>query len=341
MSISDSFSVDKEKIFSIVPVATKAPPVIIVGLPRSGSSLLAEVVSSLTDWYVFDDLYFYRKVKSLNAATTRLTQIQLNELVKFLGSQIRARLKYGYYCIPNLSLSDVDKFNEALLDTFRNDLPFWYELLAEFMTRLALAQGCSNWGFKAPQDFMNAKYYSKIFPGVKFIFLYRDPRKVLSSFKFVDEGNGDVRLYHPVFYSFYWRMAMKELTILEKSIPEHVLTVRYEDLVSHRDEQLNSIALFLGTSVVHINKQIKNNSSFKNKKVNAITPTETWLCEKIVGKYLKDCNYPEKLGRFRVSDINDLLLTTVVFVLNQAKRFFLNPAARQSILMYLKKIFYS
>jgi len=339
VSISTSLSDKKKNIFSLVPLATKTPPVIIIGLPRSGSSLLAEVASNLTDWYVFDDLYFYRKAKSLNATSERLNDSQLIELVSFLGGQVRARLKYGFYCIPNIALADVDKFNEALIETFKDNLPFWHELLAEFMTRLALSQGCSNWGFKAPQDFMNAQYYAKIFPKVKFIFLYRDPRKVLSSFKFVDKGNGDSRLYHPVFYSLYWRMAIQELSKLQKTVPNQVLSVRYEDLVRNSDEQINFISLFLNTTIGEVNKKIKNNSSFMNKEIKTITPTETWLCEKIVGRYIKYCNYPENMGCFRFQDIKDLSLTTVIFIINQIKRFVFSPTARQSILMYIKNIF--
>ena len=32
------------------------PPVIVVGLPRSGSSYLAHVLSCLEGWFIFDDL---------------------------------------------------------------------------------------------------------------------------------------------------------------------------------------------------------------------------------------------------------------------------------------------
>ncbi|WP_107666876.1 hypothetical protein [Cyanothece sp. BG0011] len=54
-------------LFSTTPVVEQStPPVIVVGLPRSGSSFLAHTLSTLKDWYVFDDLMIYQKVQGLD-----------------------------------------------------------------------------------------------------------------------------------------------------------------------------------------------------------------------------------------------------------------------------------
>ena len=49
-------------LFAISPVVSepKPSPVVVVGLPRSGSSFLSYVISQIDDWYVFDDLYLFR-----------------------------------------------------------------------------------------------------------------------------------------------------------------------------------------------------------------------------------------------------------------------------------------
>ncbi len=55
-------------LYSKVPVADSNPePIIIVGLPRCGTSFLADVVSQIGDWFIFDDLYLYRQAKAINA----------------------------------------------------------------------------------------------------------------------------------------------------------------------------------------------------------------------------------------------------------------------------------
>ena len=42
-------------------------PVVVVGLPLSGSSLLGHVLLQATDCYVFDDLYTARQAQELGA----------------------------------------------------------------------------------------------------------------------------------------------------------------------------------------------------------------------------------------------------------------------------------
>ena len=59
-----------DPLFSSQPVTAKdthSAPVIVVGMPRSGSSFLSHVLSQLPGWYVFDDLYLQDKVKEIGA----------------------------------------------------------------------------------------------------------------------------------------------------------------------------------------------------------------------------------------------------------------------------------
>ena len=66
----------KSILFSTTPIVQQpVPPVIVVGLPRSGSTYIAHVLSCFDDLYVFDDLYPYQFAKALNLAGN-LTQHQ-------------------------------------------------------------------------------------------------------------------------------------------------------------------------------------------------------------------------------------------------------------------------
>jgi len=193
-------------LFSTQPTEkSNQPPVVIVGLPRSGSSFLSHVTSHLDDWFIFDDLYLYREAKSIAAIDKPLNSDQLDKLIYFLGWQIRARIKFGVFCIPNMSLDDVDKMNKALKETYKDIPVYWHDLQEEWMTRLALNQGAKHWGYKAPQDFQLIDTLNKVYPNIKIIFLYRDPRKMLRSFKFVRDQDGSPELYHPIIYSYYWK----------------------------------------------------------------------------------------------------------------------------------------
>jgi hypothetical protein len=140
-------------LFARTPVAPahRSDPVVVVGLPRSGSSYLSHVLSSLGDWFVFDDLYLLRQAKGLGVEGPCSPE-QLEQLVFFLGWQVRARLKHDQDFVPlTLSLEDVDGLCEAVLATFQDAPPTWTALLEEWMVRLALHQGCRRWGWKAPR----------------------------------------------------------------------------------------------------------------------------------------------------------------------------------------------
>jgi hypothetical protein len=91
--------------------------------------------------------------------------------------------------------------DDALLTTFRGESIEWHELLEEWMTRLALHHGRSRWGYKAPQDFLHLDTLCELWPSVRFIFVYRDPRRVMASKKYVGEQDGNPNEYHPIVYA--------------------------------------------------------------------------------------------------------------------------------------------
>jgi len=318
---------------------TSQPPVVVVGLPRSGSSFLAHVISHLDDWFIFDDLYLYREAQAINAINAPLNAKQLEKLLFFLGWQIRARIKFGVFCVPKMALDDVDKMNSALIETYKNTPVFWYELQEEWMTRLALNQGAKYWGYKAPQDFQLIDTLNKAYPNIKIIFLYRDPRKMLRSFKFVRDQDGSPEQYHPIIYSYYWKKALQTLNMLIKKTPSRVLPIKYEELAKYPEEQAKRIASFLGTSVSKPIEISQNNSSFSSPEKQELTPTEIKICESITHEGLNDYGYDTNLGQLRLRDIPDLVRTSFTFAFHQLKRLILNKSARVSIKMYLKGLF--
>ncbi len=318
---------------------SQLPPVVIVGLPRSGSSFLAHVTSQLNNWFIFDDLYLYREAKAINAIDNPLTADQLDKLIYFLGWQIRARINFGVFCIPDMTLDEVDQMNYALQETFKNNPVYWHELQNEWMTRLCINQGCQYWGYKAPQDFQLTDILDKAYPGIKYIFLYRDPRKMLRSLKYVRDEDGKPEQYHPIIYSHYWKKAIQIMEKLRHKIPERLLAISYEGLAKNPQDYAQKIADYLGTSITSQIDIKQTNSSFKSSSDQRITPTEEKICELITKPYLAQQGYLDEEGIFRFCDIPDLIKTSFIFAMYQFRRIILNKSARVSILMYIKNIF--
>ncbi|MFK5893094.1 MAG: sulfotransferase [Pseudomonadota bacterium] len=335
--LSSSKSVVNDPLFltkQITTMVDRWPPVIAVGLPRSGSSFLSDIVSQLDDWYMFDDLYLYREAKSIGAIENNLTPSQLDKLLFFLGWQIRARIKFGTYSIPSMTLDDVDKMNDAIKVTFSGKEVRWYELLEEWMLRLAHNEGCTHWGYKAPQDFMCLDMLEKIFPGVSYIYIKRDPRKMMASLKYVNDNDGNPGQYHPVFYSLYWKNASK--IMLAHSCEHKVHNVKFEDLISAPRAEADKIAFFLNTNISGEIIVKQANTSFSNHKRKKLSDTEILICEKILGTSLMDYDYKLGKGRFRWIDIPELCFVSIRFLIYQGFRVFRSRSSLVSISSFIR-----
>lgn len=327
-----------EVLFSKIPVENISPePLIIIGLPRCGTSFLADVVSQIGDWYIFDDLYLYRQAKAIDATDQPLTEEQLVKLVNFLGWQIHARIKFGIFCVPKMQISDIEPMNQAIIETFKNSKIYWYQLQSEWMKRLAVNQGCKLWGYKAPQDFQITNQLLKHYPGAKFIFVYRDPRKMLRSLKFVRDDDGHPAQYHPFFYSLYWKKALKAHARLKESNSKSLLTVKYEDLSNSYQKVAIQIASFLGVELQHEIDGSNTNSSFKRThKESDIRPTEYFICEYLCKKELEYAGYRTTNSKARLSDMIEIIRISYVFSKYQLIRLIKSKSGRVSIMMYLK-----
>jgi hypothetical protein len=290
-------------------------------------------MSQIDDWYVFDDLYLYRTAMA-KGVDGPLTGEQLEELVEFLGWQLKARIKWVTFEPPRCTWDDVDRMNEALLTTFRGKPLLWHELLEEWMTRLARHHGCSHWGYKAPQDFMHLDLLRKLWPGVRFIFIYRDPRRVMASKKYVNDQDGDPRQYHPLVYSRYWRMSIEAMARAAGSA--NVQFVRFEELIADPNREASKIAQFLGTTFEGDVRRSDGNTSFTAGERKAITPTEEWICERIAGDAMQDQGYVLKQARPRLRDLPDLLWMSFRFTAHQSLRLATDGRARQSVRSFLK-----
>lgn len=244
---------------------SRQAPLLVVGLPRSGSSLLSHVMSQAPDWYVFDDLYIYREASNLGASHDQpLTKAQFEKLLFFMGWQIRARLRFGKYALPSCAEEEVEPMNAALRLCFKNRLPTWPELQKEWMARLALRSGATRWGWKSPGAFRIRDQLEQVYPGMKVVFLMRKPEAVLASYKHMqaDSQDGDPAQYHPIAYAYYWRSAARAwLDDQRKGIPNRHY-VRFEDLIEDTDSTTKRLSDFMDSQIGVVEMPNRPNSSF-------------------------------------------------------------------------------
>ncbi|MDJ0788587.1 MAG: sulfotransferase [Myxococcota bacterium] len=297
-------------------------PVIVVGLPRSGSSFLSHVISQLGDCFIFDDLYLHREAIGRDAMG-RLSDAHLRELLHFLGWQIRARLRWGSYSRPNLTEEDVEPMNESLVAAYSGrEAPTWYELQREWMTRLALAASARIWGYKCPGEFTHVDQLIEHYPDARFIYLMRDPTNVLASYKNIaGSTDGTPGQYHPVVYASYWRSAASAYRRhVERYGPERVMLVRFEDLVADPKGQADRIADFIGTERAREIDTPAPNTSFPEGGRRGISGLEERILSRVASAEAGHLGYTLPPGRISLRDGVEFAWISLRFAVYQVRR---------------------
>jgi len=297
--------------------------VVVVGLPRSGSSFLSHVLSQLPGWYVFDDLTLGSEVATIGAHGA-LDQRSLDRLVEFLGWQVWARKKHGLYSVPAVEKHEVARMNDALRASFTGQEATSLDLQEEWLVRLAERNGCRHWGFKSPRAYRGIDRLFAAYPRMKGIFIMRRPDNVLSSYKNMppDSQDGHPGNYHPLTHAWLWRSAADAWLDLSKRYPGRFLLVRFEDLVSNPQEVANRAAQFLGTEMPEvIHAPPRPNTSYTGTSIRRLTGLEHLILSSMVGNRAHDLGFDGAAGpKVRFQDAGDLVATTARFATHRSRR---------------------
>lgn len=297
-------------------------PVIVVGLPRSGTSFLSHALSQLPDYYVFDDLYVIAHSAARKAGNAALSSEQLDQLLFFLGWQIRARHRFGSYAMPAVEDARAEDLNDVLRKSFRKSPGTVLDLQAEWLLRLAIAQGARRWGFKMPKAFLQAPRLFAAYEGAQLIYMMRQPEDVLSSYKNMPDdptGDGNPRRYHPLVYAFYWRLAARSFQEMSQRFPGKVHLVRFHEFIADPLVHTNRLADVLNTEPAQqIDKPSNPNSSYGGKGGKTtrrpLTGLETRLIRLICGRDIAALGFETRAVQpFVLSDLVDLLRSTGIW----------------------------
>jgi hypothetical protein len=319
-------------------------PVIVVGRPRSGSTLFARILNESQDLFVLNDLYYLQQVDALEGFTSDEPHVVKN-LAKELLITIEDRLQPDSLGIAGIeskefiSKQDQEKLETFTAQTLSESEHNWSSILATMMKYSANLFNKKIWGYNTPQDYLHLPRLQQAFPDAKFIFLMRDPRDVLLSYKHSGylEGYFDSSRYHPILQALAWKSAMK--CFWENQKQDNILLVKYEDLVRDTNQVLANVGNFVGTNFPLINlKDFGNNSSFKKKNKKELTNTEIWLCEQIAGQEMKEVGYSLSECQPCLKDVNDILDSTKKAVSFYLKKSFTSADIRKRVLKLVTAI---
>lgn len=316
-------------------------PIFVVGLPRSGSTLLSRLLNETSDIVCVNDLYFVQAVEADGCFSGLLTPRQVNTLAETLLHVIATRSDTNREFIGQFRLDSTqrEKILAEIIGLGATGTLTWSSLMQGIMGRVAASVGKTRWADKTPQNFLHVERLCQAFPTARFIYLLRDPRAVLLSYKYASGEGHDLRRYHPLAYALYWRMAVARYHELQATYGASMLLLRYEDLTGQQEATCRRLGDFLATTITAPPMEtLGHNSSFATKGRSALTDTETWICEKVCRTAMEQLGYAPSMAHPRLRDLPELIGLSLRFAFFQLRRTLGDRDGRARIMNVLRRL---
>jgi len=206
----------------------KVPPIFIVGVGRSGTTLIRQMLNSHSNIAIPYESHFITKYQdNINAYGNLSTPENLNILVNDILQE------------PILKLWDVEVSVEQIVSQIGNTVTL-ESVIDAFFSSYASTHSKARWGDKS--DYLDRMYkIRKLFPDAKFIHIIRDGRDVTNSVLKMTWGPCNVKQA-----AEWWSEHVRLGYCAGRMLPvEQYMEVRYEDLVLDTEKQLKRLCHFI------------------------------------------------------------------------------------------------
>ncbi len=210
-----------------------ADPIFIVGVPRSGTTLLAAMLTSHSELNCGPETHFFSHLNGRSFSERIFSKTWPECGVNLLkGIQPwRSRV------VDDFNLTDAD------LSSFLSTRPASVQSLLECLTVTHMTRAKKRrWAEKTPDHMLHSAAIRKIYPHARIIRLVRDPRAVAQSLARVPWGESQF-----LDGIHYW-LSRDIPTARVFSEDRDAITVRYEDLVRDPERKMRDICKFCDLS---------------------------------------------------------------------------------------------
>jgi hypothetical protein len=204
-----------------------APPLLVLGVRRSGTTLLRVMLDRHPDLAVPDESYFIPQL-----ADRQRSEIEVDAFMDDLSRLPTIR----EWEIP------LDEVRARL----RPGMPLGAAIGAVYET-YAARQGKSRWGDKTPMYMQRLPLLERLFPDARYVHLIRDGRDTAVSFLSMPPGIVTRTWAHPGSageFASQWRAEVEDARALGKRVGDRYLETRYEALVADPERELRAISAF-------------------------------------------------------------------------------------------------
>jgi hypothetical protein len=266
---------------------TKRNPIIVVGQPRSGSTILTRVLNESPELFVINDFYILQRIDA-EKLWRELSPAQAARIAKWIYRiiEFRAAEEVGKTLEQpiHLSMEHLAQVKSRVYQQWPNGL-YWNDVLADVMSFAARLAGANRWGYNTPQDHFHLNRLVKAYPDCAIILQLRQPEPVLKSYKNVSGWWHDPRRYNPVSIAVAWRAAANSYERFRDAYPSNILFIRFEELVSETSATVQRLNNFLDISleIFELSSFGKNSSHSRGSPRLPVTGTEILVCESVIG----------------------------------------------------------
>lgn len=240
-------------------------PIFIVGYLHSGTTLLRNIFKDHPAIFTGDgETRFFDYLPMIRRNFPDLQNDQrLRDYLLYLARIIRTN--YGKVHIER-DVEGFASFAEFGLDQTESDALFvaaqadrdHANLFGLVSNALCVANGKTRWLEKTPTHLFHIDTILQAVPDARFVAIVRDPRDVLASKRsrqaeeWVQQSNTarrDVKKiqagFDPLWDALAWRSAVNAVQAAQAKHPAHVLSIRYEDLVTEQEATVRRICDFV------------------------------------------------------------------------------------------------
>jgi hypothetical protein len=203
------------------------PPLLILGVRRSGTTLLRVILDRNPELAVPDESYFVPQLAHRHGSRP--------DVESFLDDVRRLSTLREW----GISAADVRERVRAGMTLG--------ELVGAVYEAYAAKQGKARWGDKTPMYMQHLDLLERLFPASRYVHLIRDGRDAALSFLSMPAGVVTESWHHPrnvADFACQWRTEVEAARALGRRVGRRYHEVRYEQLVAEPDAEVRAICAF-------------------------------------------------------------------------------------------------
>lgn len=300
-------------------------PLFIVGMPRSGTSLLSRLLHGHSQWAIAQETHYFTRCWAGEAIRD---PDHARELLDCAFNQPE---------VADMGLSEA-QVEDVRRTVLAADEPSHRLLLSELLGAFAQNHDAPYWGEKTPAHVEYLDVIADTFPGAVFLVMMRDPRDVSLSLRKTPWNQGRTVFDHAGRWARHARLA----DAFRRRNADRVQKIKYETLIEAPEDTLREVCRFLGcdvepsmlarqtTAQANVNPERepwKNkalqpiDSSNKDKWRDQMPLVERMIAQWRAGEELERQGYPREDLSFEMSMGADLLRILYQTIRGKVRRY--------------------